>query len=284
MIGTNGLDNPLWASLETLHRRFARGEAGVARYPAEVAPFLAAIRDGHDPLRDGLESSRDGHDPLRDGLESSRDDHDPQRDPRDPSPLASLVAPGETVYLIGPRPAVPAGWQLEELGSLLQMVCDAPDRLPAVDAGGLPAVHVGGPRAVDAGELPGGAAIVALGEDRGDDVRALAALVYPHYFRPQTTALGRYVGIYDGATLVAMAGERMGFPGYREISAVCTHPDHVGRGLARRLLAHLGRNIAAGGATPFLHVSPGNLRAVRLYEQNGYRVRREIAFAALRRG
>jgi ribosomal protein S18 acetylase RimI-like enzyme len=224
----DGLDNPLWASLETMHRRFARKVDGVARYPAEVAPFLAATREGHEAR----------------------------------AALSSLVPAGETVYLIGPRPAVPEGWELEDFGSILQMVCDDPGEL--------------------ADEARAG--IVELGGGQGDDIRALAALVYPHYFRPRTAELGRYFGIYDGATLAAMIGERMGFHGHREISAVCTHPAYVGKGLARRLLAYLGRDIVAGGSTPFLHVSPGNARAVEIYERNGYRLRRSIPFAALRHG
>ena len=154
------------------------------------------------------------------------------------------------------RPAVPAGWQLDDFGVILQMVCDA---VPAV---------------------PDGPAIV---EARRDDVLALTALVYPHYFRPRTPELGRYFGIYERDRLVAMAGERMGFPGYRELSAICTHPDFGGRGLARRLVCWLGADNAARGATPFLHVAPTNTRAIALYEQNGYRVRTRIAFAALRR-
>ena len=38
------------------------------------------------------------------------------------------------------------------------------------------------------------------------------------------------------------------------------------------------------GLTPFLHVSHENGRAKELYEQNGYRIRRDIAFWSLRRG
>ncbi len=215
------LDNPLWSSLTTLHRPLARGTSEVLRYPAEVAPFVAVARAGTG------------------------------------SGMTEIVEPGETVFLVGPRPAVPRGWRLEELGVILQMVCGAPPAVPP----GPPIVLLDDPAAV--GEL--------------------AALVYPHYFRPRTTDLGRYFGIYGGTTLAAMAGERMGMPGYREISAVCTHPDYAGRGLARRLLAYLSDDIARRGDTPFLHVSPGNTRAVALYEHNGYCTRVPMPFAALTR-
>jgi GNAT superfamily N-acetyltransferase len=173
----------------------------------------------------------------------------------------SLVPPGDTALLIGPRPAVAAGWQVEDFGVIVQMVCAAPVAVPE----GEPVV-----------ELTSAA--------QRADIIALTALVYPHYFRPRTPELGRYLGIYVGGQLAAMAGERMGFPGHREISAVCTHPAFVGRGLARRVLTHLGADISRSGATPFLHVAPTNARAIALYEQNGYRVRTPIAFAALRRG
>ena len=211
------LDNPLWASLTTSHRALAYGGAGALRYPAEVAPFVAVAEAGGE--------------------------------------LGGLVAPGETLYAVGPRPA----GALDDLGTILQMVCDRPPPVPD------------GPR------------IVELGPAQRADLLALAARVYPHYVRPRTPELGRYLGIYDGATLAAMAGLRMAMPGHRELSAICTHPDHVGRGLARRLLAVLTAEVAAQGDVPFLHVSPNNARAIRLYEQNGYRTRIAIAFAAVRR-
>jgi len=218
------LDNPLWSSLTTLHRAHARGEGDVLRYPPDVAPFVAVAAAGA-PARG----------------------------------LPELVAAGEEVFLVGPRPAVPAGWQLAELGTIVQMVCAEP-----------PALIDGPP-------------IVELGEAHRPAVLELAALVYPHYFRPRTPELGRYFGIFAGDRLAAMLGERMGMPGYREISAVCAHPEHAGRGLARRLLAFASRDLAARGDTAFLHVSPGNARAIELYERNGYRKRLALAFAALRR-
>jgi len=46
--------------------------------------------------------------------------------------------------------------------------------------------------------------------------------------------LGRYFGVIENGRLAAMAGERMGMPGFREVSAVCTHPDFLGRGLAQK--------------------------------------------------
>jgi GNAT superfamily N-acetyltransferase len=219
------LDNPVWSSLTTMHAALALGAGSVRRYPPSVAPFLAVEAEG-TPLS--------------------------AADP-------SLLSAGDTALLVGPRPAVPAGWQVEDLGAILQMVCDAVPHVPE------------------------GPAIDELGPAQRSEILALTALVYPHYFRPRTPEMGRYFGIHVDGRLAAMAGERMGFPGHREISAICTHPDFVGRGFARRLLAHLGANIARGGATPFLHVAPTNARAISLYEQNGYRVRTPIAFAALRR-
>lgn len=226
------LDNPLWSSLTTLHAALALGSGAVRRYPADIAPFLAVAEEG-TPLDE------------------------------------TLVPAGDTVLLVGPRPAVPAGWQLEEFGVIHQMVCD------------------------DVPDVPDGPEVIELTTaEQLADVRALTALVYPHYFRPRTTELGRYFGSYAdpprgpataSRVVAAIAGERMGFPGHREISAVCTHPDFVGRGLARRVLTFLGADIARGGALPFLHVAPTNTRAIALYEQNGYRLRARMPFAALRR-
>ena len=112
----------------------------------------------------------------------------------------------------------------------------------------------------------------------------LTALVYPHYFRPRTMELGRYFGMYVDGRLAAIIGERLGTADAREMSAICTHPDFLGRGYARRLTAFLTNRTLRGGKLPFLHVAYSNMRAKALYEQMGYRLRRDIAFAALRRG
>lgn len=173
--------------------------------------------------------------------------------------LESLVPPGDTALLLGSVPSAPQGWELKQLAQLAQMVCPAPME------------EVGGPE------------IIELTESHRTDVLALTALVYPHYFRPRTTDLGRYFGIYLDGRLAAMIGERMAMQGYTEISAVCTHPEATGHGYARRLLAWLSNDNLDRERIPFLHVSQQNQRAMQLYERNGYHVRREIAFWSLRR-
>jgi len=179
--------------------------------------------------------------------------------------LSTLVDGDEQVFLLGDAPIVPDGWSLSSLGQLLQMTCDT---APAI---------------------PDGPEILPLTDARHrQDVLTLTGLVYPHYFRNDTMRLGRYFGIYEHGKLSAMIGERMGATvrgsrGHREISAVCTHPDATGRGLARRLFAWLTQDLIARREQPFLHVSPQNRRAIELYRQNGFTVRTEIAFHALQR-
>lgn len=173
--------------------------------------------------------------------------------------LAALLEPGETVYLLGVAPTLPDGWVLEAHGELAQMICTA--AIPPID----------------------GPPVIELSDLHRADVLALTALVYPHYFRPRTMELGRYFGIYLDGRLAAMIGERLGMDASQEISAVCTHPDFLGRGYARRLVAQLSNDNLARGRLPFLHVSPQNRRAKRLYEQLGYRLRRDIGFWSLGR-
>ena len=130
--------------------------------------------------------------------------------------------------------------------------------------------------------IDGPEAIELTGGHRAD-VLELTALVYPHYFRPRTMAMGRYFGIFQGKRLAAMIGERLGTDAHTELSAICTHPDFLGRGYARRLIALLGNDNLARGRLPFLHVSLENSRALELYERIGYRHRPRIGFWSLRR-
>ena len=67
-----------------------------------------------------------------------------------------------------------------------------------------------------------------------------------------------------------MAGERLRAPGLCEISGVCVHPDHQGRGLARKLIGKLLLRHAARGERSFLHVMHDN-PAHQLYLAMGFK-------------
>src|SRR6185503_19693462 len=94
----------------------------------------------------------------------------------------------------------------------------------------------------------------------------LAALTNPGPFGQRSAELGRYIGIRQDGLLVAMAGERLRFTGFTEVSGVCTRPGYRGRGYARALLHELSQAILARGELPFLHVRVDNVSAVRAYE------------------
>lgn len=173
--------------------------------------------------------------------------------------LEHLLMPGESVYLLGVVPAMPLGCKLQAFRPLAQLVCESP--LPAIE----------------------GPEVIALTECHREDVLALTALVYPHYFRQRTMDLGRYFGLYQEGRLAAIIGERLGSPFHREMSAICTHPDYNGRGYARQLTTMLTNRILEEGGLPFLHVSHENSRAKQLYERLGYRHRRDIGFWSLQR-
>ncbi|HVV54068.1 MAG TPA: GNAT family N-acetyltransferase, partial [Mucilaginibacter sp.] len=92
-----------------------------------------------------------------------------------------------------------------------------------------------------------------------------------------------YCGIFDGDKLVAMAGQRLHAFEYAEVSAVCTHPDHTGRGYARQLLIHQIQRIRAASGIPYLHVKYDNDRAIKLYESLGFSTRSEAHFYVLQK-
>lgn len=101
----------------------------------------------------------------------------------------------------------------------------------------------------------------------------LVAQTEPGPFLARTIELGDYLGIRRRGALVAMAGERFQLDGWREISAVCTRPDHRGQGLASQLTGALIARIQRRSERPFLHALSTNTGAIRLYEELGFRVR-----------
>ena len=103
----------------------------------------------------------------------------------------------------------------------------------------------------------------------------------PGPFLPRTIELGTYLGIRHGGVLAAMAGERMRTSGWVEISAVCTAPEHRGKGLGSSLVRALSAHIAAQGDRAFLHVVATNTGAIQLYKTLGFVVRREFHITML---
>ena len=174
--------------------------------------------------------------------------------------LRKLSAAGDRVVLFTPEPVPPTdGFDLVFARTLEQMV-------GAVDE-----------TAADRTD------IVTLGPEDMPAMLALAELTQPGPFGPRSPELGTFLGIRSGGQLVAMAGERMKPAGYTEITAVCTHPEHRGRGHAQALLGALSRAMLASSETPFLHVFSENKPAIALYERMGMSIRRRLHVALLTR-
>lgn len=115
-----------------------------------------------------------------------------------------------------------------------------------------------------------------LGTSDIPQILALTKLTKPGPFEQNTLLFGHYEGVYHGTQLIAMAGQRMNPKPYAEISAVCTHPDFLGRGLATLLMWRQIQRIRSAGEIPFLHVRADNVRAIKVYGELGFEKRKEI--------
>jgi ribosomal protein S18 acetylase RimI-like enzyme len=122
--------------------------------------------------------------------------------------------------------------------------------------------------------------IVTLGKADVPAMLALTALTKPGPFAARTHELGTFLGIRAGGELVAMTGERMKPGNFTEMTAVCVHPDHRGRGYAQALLSAVAHQIEARGEIPFLHVFSSNASAIALYQRQGMRIRRRLHVTA----
>jgi ribosomal protein S18 acetylase RimI-like enzyme len=112
---------------------------------------------------------------------------------------------------------------------------------------------------------------------------ALTDLAFPGFFRIRTCEMGSYYGIRSGGELIAMGGERMKLDGYTEISGVCTHPEHRGKGFAASLIWHLARKHRRENVVPWLHVSATNQHAIDLYLKLGFTVAHTVRVHRIRR-
>ena len=176
--------------------------------------------------------------------------------------LAVLAGPGGAAAVFLDEPYTPhRGWDHIGGAPLLQMVC----------ANGSVAAQTDQPEFEE------------LGRADVPEMIELASLTKPGPFGTRTYELGNFIGIRREGKLVAIAGERMKVPGHAEVSAVCTHPEHTGKGYARILMSEVMRRIRERGETPFLHVRQDNVRAIELYERLGFGSRVQLHYAVLRR-
>ncbi|MFZ1788465.1 MAG: GNAT family N-acetyltransferase [Saprospiraceae bacterium] len=111
----------------------------------------------------------------------------------------------------------------------------------------------------------------------------LTALTKPGPFLERTVDFGQYHGIFENRKLVAMAGLRLQAGKYKEISAVCTHPDSLGKGYAGALLEFIIDLILSLECIPFLHVRKDNSRAIAVYERMGFEFRSDFYYTILQR-
>lgn len=123
--------------------------------------------------------------------------------------------------------------------------------------------------------------IVPLEKKDVPQMLALTKLTNPGPFAEKTIKFGHYLGIFDQEKLVAMAGQRLHVFEYAEISAVCTHPDYLGKGYAKQLLKHQINRIKAASEVPFLHVRSDNKRAIQVYQSLGFQTRTQVFFYVL---
>jgi ribosomal protein S18 acetylase RimI-like enzyme len=182
-------------------------------------------------------------------------------DPAAWSDLAKLVGPNGHAALFRAAFTPPTGWVETWGGDGVQMVAGGPLAPPRES----PVVEV-----------------VELGPADAGAMAELAGATRPGPWLARTHTLGRFAGVRAGGRLVAMAGTRLHLPPYREISAVCTDPDHRRQGLAAALVARVAAAIRADGEVPFLHAAAGNTDAIRLYQAMGFDPVRQVHFGAYR--
>lgn len=267
---------PAWASGES-RAECSAAENGRLQSPdeaAELSTVTATVRSVRNPIWHAA-LTRQKHLAYGDGPTrrfysdvvplAAIENHSPEA----MAALMTLVSPGERVWFFEePPPLHPAQWRESRRIPGYQMLCSSLPPEPVRDATS-PSIMLD-----PIADAPA--------------MEALKAIAFPGFFGPRTPQMGRYRGIRVDGQLVAMAGERLALfdesgHGYREVSAVCTHPEHRGRGYAERLTREATAAILADGDTPFLHVAGGNDAALSVYRRLGYQHPSDVVFVELTR-
>lgn len=177
------------------------------------------------------------------------------------SDLFHLLPAGRTVLYATPEEVpTPQGWKLLHYVPGIQMILTSAFALKS------PTLEM-----------------VPLTDEHVPAMMELAALTKPGPFGPKTILFGNYQGIFVKGKLAAMAGQRLHPHNFTEISAVCTHPDHLGKGFAAALVQQQAGDILANGQQAFLHVRKDNDRAIRVYERLGFALSGNMNFYFMKR-
>jgi predicted GNAT family acetyltransferase len=174
--------------------------------------------------------------------------------------LAGLAGPERTLLLVqAPEIVLPSGFEATTRATLVQMIAEGSVEAVADER------------------------IRPLGLGDAQDMLELAQLTKPGPFSLRAQDFGPFWGIRAGGRLIAMAGQRLGQEGLRELSGVCTHPGVRGQGLGRLMSLHGMAQILAGGDVPYLHAYATNEAAIGLYGSIGFRRRATMNMAILRK-
>jgi len=163
--------------------------------------------------------------------------------------LHSLLLPNETIYVPNAPPTDTPGLTWD---------------------GDIPCLQFGYPTNIPIFDTSTGPTISPLTCADAATMLALTDIAFPGLFRIRTCEMGSYFGIWHEGQLIAMCGERMSINPWRELSGLCTHPDHRGHGHAARLLAHLIQHNRNLGLNSYLHVAANNENAITLYKRLGF--------------
>jgi len=175
--------------------------------------------------------------------------------------LHSLLVPGESVWIAEGNFSDCPELMFETTIECLQMVLPESITPPSDAAAG----------------------IVPLSCADAPEMLALTDLAFPGFFRAKTCEMGSYYGVRCGGELISMSGERMMLDEYPEVSGVCTHPDHRGKGYAAALMWQVVSDHRRDGLVSWLHVSSENRHAIELYLRMGFVEARRLVYHRISR-
>jgi GNAT superfamily N-acetyltransferase len=120
---------------------------------------------------------------------------------------------------------------------------------------------------------PGSPTPVRLAEEEGPEVKRFLDTYLPgNFFAPCDLASNCYFGIYDGASLLSVAGAHAVSPNFRlaAIGNIATRSDCRRRGLASGCVCRLLKELFKMVDLVALNVQHTNFAAITLYEQLGF--------------